>query len=574
MAEDTKSFVMSFDPKTIQHLGIRMYSTLPPVIAELIANSYDADAETVLITLLDSDGKKEIIVEDNGIGMTFTELNEKFLRIGRNRRDEEGIQKTSKGRKIIGKKGIGKLSFFGVAQEVEINTKKNGKQNSFVMNWEEIKNSVSPEYNPKPILKEEKYSGEEHGTKIVLRNIKRETEFTPETLADGISKNFIVDSGFKIIIKHNSEEQIVIDNERKYNTIEKEVEWDIPCEEITSDLEYENKDKVVGHLIASVLPIPPKTNMKGIALFSRKKLVNAPEHFSDSTSSHIFSYLTGWLEVDFIDDLDEDVISTNRQSLNWNNPEMAKLREYLSRLISKIERDWRIKREKVREDRLSESTGINISDWVSKLPKEVKDNIEPLIKNVLKNFEPTEETKDVNNKIIKAVHSIAPEYPYYHWRNLHQEVQAISKSYYIAQDYYTALFESAKKYVNLVKSKSSSPHIEKELLENVFSITKPKLSVTDRFKKIDGTNFTRKTLSDINEGHRMLALALWTAFRCPIAHEEVCDLRDSGLFTEKDCLDALSILSHLFRRLDNAELKEDSSNNNSSNQPDFTNPSE
>ena len=134
MAEDTKSFVMSFDPKTIQHLGIRMYSTLPPVIAELIANSYDADAETVLITLLDSDGKKEIIVEDNGIGMTFTELNEKFLRIGRNRRDEEGIQKTSKGRKIIGKKGIGKLSFFGVAQEVEINTKKNGKQNSFVMN--------------------------------------------------------------------------------------------------------------------------------------------------------------------------------------------------------------------------------------------------------------------------------------------------------------------------------------------------------------------------------------------------------------------------------------------------------
>src|SRR3989344_3324252 len=138
--EKEKDFVMTFDPKTIQHLGIRMYSTLPPVISELIANSYDGDAENVKITLLDSEGKKEIILEDDGTGMTFTELNNKFLRIGRNRREEEGIQKTQKGRKIIGKKGIGKLSFFGIAGEVEINTKKNGRQNSFIMNWEEIKN--------------------------------------------------------------------------------------------------------------------------------------------------------------------------------------------------------------------------------------------------------------------------------------------------------------------------------------------------------------------------------------------------------------------------------------------------
>lgn len=562
MAENSQEFVMSFDPKTIEHLGIRMYSALPPVITELIANSYDADAETVCITLLDSNGKKEIIVEDDGIGMTFTELNDKFLRIGRNRRDEEGIQKTSKERKIIGKKGIGKLSFFGVAREVEINTKKNGKQNSFIMNWEDIKNSTESEYNPKTIFKDKKYSGNEQGTKIILKELKRESVFDAESLADSISRNFIVDSNFKIIIKHNSEKPIIVDNERKYNGLKKQVEWDIPADIDVSDLDYGNKDKITGHLIATELPVSPKTNMKGITLFSRKKLVNAPEYFSDSTSSHIFSYLTGWLEVDFIDDLEEDVISTNRQSLNWDYPEMAKLREYLSKLISKIERDWRIKREKVRGDKLSESTGINISDWVSKLPQDVKDNIEPLIKDVLKNFEPTEETQEVDNKIIRAMHSIAPEYTYWHYRHLHPEVQSVSKDYYISKDYYTALFESAKKYVNAVKSKSLSPHIERELLENVFSIRDPKLSVTDKFKKPDGTDFTRDTLSGITEGHRMLAIALWTAFRCPIAHDEVCDLRDSGLFTEKDCLDALSILSHLFKRLDDSTLKEKTANDN------------
>ena len=72
-------------------------------------------------------------------------------------------------------------------------------------------------------------------------------------------------------------------------------------------------------------------------------MVNLPEYFSDSTSSHFFSYLTGWLEVDFIDDFEEDVIATNRQSLNWGNEEMQKLRNHLRGLMNWLERDWRKK---------------------------------------------------------------------------------------------------------------------------------------------------------------------------------------------------------------------------------------
>ena len=141
---------------------------------------------------------------------------------------------------------------------------------------------------------------------------------------------------------------------------------------------------------------------------------------------------------------------------------------------------------------------------------------------------------------------------------MHPTVQETSKGYYVSKDYYTALFESAKKYVNAVKDKASSEYIERNLLENVFAIKKPVLSVTDKFKKPDGTDFTNDTITGINEGHKMLAIALWTAFRCPIAHEEVRDLRDSGLFTEKDYLDALSMLSHLFHRLDESQLRNNS----------------
>ena len=64
MAES--SLEMRFDPQTIKHLGLRMYSTLPPALAEIVSNSYDADAENVVITLSKRDGSPEKIkIEDD-----------------------------------------------------------------------------------------------------------------------------------------------------------------------------------------------------------------------------------------------------------------------------------------------------------------------------------------------------------------------------------------------------------------------------------------------------------------------------------------------------------------------------
>ena len=90
---------MSFDPHTIEHLGIKMYSRAANAIAELVANAYDADADTVHIKLYDKDEFK-IIVEDNGNGMSFDEINNCFLRIGRKRRNTDTSRATAKGRII------------------------------------------------------------------------------------------------------------------------------------------------------------------------------------------------------------------------------------------------------------------------------------------------------------------------------------------------------------------------------------------------------------------------------------------------------------------------------------------
>ena len=57
---------MRFDPNVITHLGIQMYSTLPPVISELVSNAYDADATRVVVRLNDNLEEKSIVIEDDG----------------------------------------------------------------------------------------------------------------------------------------------------------------------------------------------------------------------------------------------------------------------------------------------------------------------------------------------------------------------------------------------------------------------------------------------------------------------------------------------------------------------------
>ena len=45
------TFTMVFQPATIEHLGFKLYSNLPPVIGELVSNAWDADAKKVEISL-------------------------------------------------------------------------------------------------------------------------------------------------------------------------------------------------------------------------------------------------------------------------------------------------------------------------------------------------------------------------------------------------------------------------------------------------------------------------------------------------------------------------------------------
>lgn len=96
-----------------------MYQKPVDVISEFVANSWDADTEIVEITI--ADGNIKVI--DRGLGMTFDQCQDYFLTVGRDRRKDTGKEVSEeKGRPILGRKGIGKFSGFGIAKTIEITT--------------------------------------------------------------------------------------------------------------------------------------------------------------------------------------------------------------------------------------------------------------------------------------------------------------------------------------------------------------------------------------------------------------------------------------------------------------------
>jgi len=361
--------IMRFDPSTIEHLGIQMYSTLPPVIAELVSNAYDADAKKVEVHLND-EGEKSIQVIDDGHGMSFDDINIKFLKIGRNRRRNKQkqftIQKTESGKRFaIGKKGLGKLSFFGIAKTVEVETIRDGIKNVFKLEWDNIINPANSEESYKPeILKNKESTQEPSGTKITLTNIQRKTGFDPENIEYNLAKTFEIfnENDFETKIFHNGKDERIVKNEMKFKGIDIEFEWIFPSNKKSSDYKYSTQ--IGGKIVSGVETVP--ANMKGIALLSRGKLVNAHEFYDNTASSFGYAYITGFLDVSFIDEWSKDVISTNRKSLNWEDEDARKLRDYLNTVVRDIYNDRKEKKKEKQIQEIEKVAGINI-EWYRQL---------------------------------------------------------------------------------------------------------------------------------------------------------------------------------------------------------------
>ena len=355
-----KSYEMKFDIGTIKHLGLQMYSTLPPVIGELVANAWDANAPRVDITIpegpIDPE-RSEIIIEDDGIGMSDKDVREKYLIIGRDRRQGqragERLDVTPKPdeRKIMGRKGIGKFSAFGIAKEIDVESVHHGKTSHFLMNYDELLKKEKERIIELPQLPPTDTIS--NGTKITLRNITRfeNRRISIETLRRGLARRFAVigQKNFEVVINGKPITLEERDLKRKLARDEdgKKYLWKYPGIEIK---------KGTGWTVSGWIGALDRTSQdkdkieRGIALMARGKLVQEPFVF-DATVGQQFalSYLIGELHVEFADE-GEDTIATTRNSLVWDAEANAALKEWGEQEVNKIASLWAKRR---REDNRS-----------------------------------------------------------------------------------------------------------------------------------------------------------------------------------------------------------------------------
>jgi signal transduction histidine kinase len=172
------------DAKAILTLGRNSIKDHTTAAVELIKNAYDADADSVDIQINGkSHAKSSIRLADNGHGMSDSDLQNHWLRIGFS---EKVANKTSQvfRRRKTGEKGIGRLSADRLGSILELKTKSKGQRAiGLRVDWErfetvglDIGDVVLPELsNPKPKVPERRTGGIPGlGTELLIENLRQE----------------------------------------------------------------------------------------------------------------------------------------------------------------------------------------------------------------------------------------------------------------------------------------------------------------------------------------------------------------------------------------------------------------
>ena len=355
---------MKISLHVLEHLGMNLYSTIPAVLSEIVANAWDADATEVNVSL--DKEKDEIIIQDNGIGMTRDEVADRFLDVGFRRRIEIGTKTPLQDRDPMGRKGIGKLSSFSIAGIVAVYTIRNGEKTAFSMDVKKIKERIEANdgtaYGPDEL---DDWPGDlVAGTRIVLTGLRRRmSQLTAKGLRQRLARRFSIIGpryDFSVIVNGAP----VQPNDRGYyehieylwtygdqsdlRPLFKNLAADRPSVDRTSEVQAASQEVgiEIGGWIGTVkrpefLKGEENENLNRIAVFMRGK--QAHEDILDGFGQkEIYAdYVVGELHCDDLDrDSDEDIATSSRQTLKADDPRFQALREIIYQELRNIAGRW------------------------------------------------------------------------------------------------------------------------------------------------------------------------------------------------------------------------------------------
>ncbi|MCF7788751.1 MAG: ATP-binding protein [Prosthecobacter sp.] len=322
-----KEFKLKILGRTIEHLGTQMYKHRAPSIAELVANCHDAGAKNVWIDIPEEpeyDRNSSIIsVRDDGEGMTSDSVQLQYLVIGRNRRAED--KGMSHGRKVMGRKGIGKLAGFGLASKMTLTTWTENIPSAirFSMSLEQLKcNPGAVEDITFPWDDAPKIQGwPSSGTMIHLSGLKHASPLQISALAETLARRFSRTTRGEMVIHINGTPVTDPDLETVLQHPE--------------DGSFEEETLPSGNVVKYRYSFSKATiksaEMQGFAIYAHERTAQAPPFFfnveSTASGQHSTRYVTGEIKADYLDDgIDDesDLTSTDRQELDWEKEEVLR----------------------------------------------------------------------------------------------------------------------------------------------------------------------------------------------------------------------------------------------------------
>lgn len=384
------AYKMTVDLSVVESLGINLYSNAAAVLSELVANAYDADA-----TLVKIDWKQNgstVTIADDGCGMTKKDLNDRFLVVGYKKRLTEGDISPRWKRPYMGRKGIGKLSIFSIAQEVTVYSTKRGQSNGFKINVEDLEARIKEgqPYHPQEVEVPE--DRRDKGTVIILGKLKhKRADLTANALRKRIARRFDVldetprrKGGFKIKING---EQITYKDRQELKNLEfiwEFSEESLPAKALPKDIQRfvlpndtvdeERGWSVTGWIGTARTPSDlikdeEAGSLKNIIVLARKRPIQ--EGIIDKLDfSRIFgNYVTGQIRADFLDlDREDDIATSDRQRLIEDDPRVTALQRFLREAFLIAADQWTEHRPKRKAKRALDDHP-ELEKWVEGLPE-------------------------------------------------------------------------------------------------------------------------------------------------------------------------------------------------------------
>lgn len=361
---------MKISRQTVDKLGVKLYDRASAVVAELIANSFDSDAENVRVRVplrsllrtsdASNDSEYDFEIIDDGHGMEPTEANTNFLVVGKDRRkgSGQGAESREKKRRVMGRKGIGKLAPFGICRQIEViscggsETSRGYLTSHFIMEYDEIIKDTSDNYYPVAGLKHKTYS-KKRGTIIRLSEFLSKRVPDQETFLRQLARRFgTMPNDFSIIVEDTRNPQQNPPTEVKPT--------DIPIVDSTKiDLASrpvlleDGSELPVQGWVAMAKESYKDTESAGVRIYARNKIVATTRDFglvSGYTGEFTLkSYLVGEISAEWIDDDNgEDLIRTDRQDILWESEFGQALSRWGQELLKEVgQKSRQPRREKV-----------------------------------------------------------------------------------------------------------------------------------------------------------------------------------------------------------------------------------